>query len=219
VSTDAGVIDLLGMLAYGELLAFDRMAADSRLAPDLGRQARLAEMAAWEMANYRRLANRLTALGVDPEQAMLPFVTALRTYHDNTEPGDWLEALTKAYVGEGISDDFFREVAEVLPEGVLAGPDRALVLDVLHDDGYADFAAGEIRAAIAADPKVANRLSMWARRLTGEALSQAQSVAQERTPLTALVLTGVGDGESVDGLFRRLTTAHTARMTAVGLNN
>ena len=29
------VVDLLGMLAYGELLAFDRMAADARLAPDL----------------------------------------------------------------------------------------------------------------------------------------------------------------------------------------
>lgn len=207
------------MLAYGELLAFDRMAADARLAPDLRRQAALAEMAAAEMANYRRLADRLTALGADPEDAMLPFVAALRTYHDNTEPGDWLEALTKAYVGEGISDDFFREVAGVLPPGVLADAERHLVLDVLHDDGYADFAGAEIRAAIEADPKVANRLSMWARRLTGEALSQAQLVAQERTPLTSLVLAGAGDGAAVEALFRRLTTAHTARMTAVGLNN
>jgi hypothetical protein len=213
------VIDLLGMLAYGELLAFDRMAADARLAPDLRRQAALAEMAAWEMTNYRRLSDRLTALGADPEEAMRPFVAALRTYHDNTEPGDWLEALTKAYVGEGISDDFFREAAGVLPAGTLAEVDRDLVLQVLHDDGYAQFAADEIRAAIAADPRVANRLSMWARRLTGEALSQAQLVAQERTPLTALVLAGAGDGESVQALFRRLTTAHTARMSAVGLNN
>ena len=41
---------------------------------------------------------------------------------------------------------------------------------MLHDTRYDEFAAAEIRAAIAADPKVANRLSMWARRLVGEAL-------------------------------------------------
>lgn len=211
---DAGVIDLLGMLAYGELLAFDRMAADARLAPDLHRRAILAEMAAVEIGNYRRLADRLTALGVEPETAMLPFVDALRAYHDNTEPSDWLEALTKAYVGEGISDDFFRAVAQFLEPA-----DEALVLDVLHADGYTEFAADEIRAAIAADPKVANRLSMWARRLTGEALSQAQRVSEERTPLTALLLRGAGDQAALDRLFAGFTSAHTARMSSVGLNN
>lgn len=216
---NAGVIDLLGMLAYGELLAFDRMAADARLAPDLHRRAVLAEMAAAEMGNYRRLTARLAELSVEPELAMLPFVGALSTYHDNTEPSDWLEALTKAYVGNGISDDFFIEVARVLPAGSLGPIDAALVSDVLHDDAYADFAAVEIRAAITADPKVANRLSMWARRLTGEALSQAQRVSEERTPLTDLLLAGAGDEAAVEELFHRLTGAHTARMTAVGLNN
>src|SRR5690606_5920432 len=62
----AAVADLLGMLAYGELLAFDRMAADARLAPDLRRRAVLSEMAGAEMANYRLLARRLTELGVEP---------------------------------------------------------------------------------------------------------------------------------------------------------
>lgn len=65
---------------------------------------------------------------------------------------------------------------------------------------------------------MASRLSMWARRLTGEALSQAQQVALERTPLTALVLSGI-DGGSLEELFGRLTAAHTARMSAVGLNS
>ncbi|WP_308167359.1 ferritin-like fold-containing protein [Catellatospora tritici] len=218
MAADAGVIDLLGMLAYGELLAFDRMAADARLAPDLRRQALLAQMAAAEIGNYRRLADRLTALGVDPQDAMAPFTAALRTYHDNTEPADWPEALTKAYVGDGISDDFFREVARLVPTIALGDADRALVLDVLHHDDYAAFAAREIRACIAVEPGLADRLSMWARRLVGEALSQAQQVAQERATLTALLLDGAA-GEAAEGLFRRLTSAHTARMTAVGLNN
>jgi hypothetical protein len=208
------VVDLLGLLAYAELMAFDTMAADARLAPDLRRRAMLSAMAAREVDNYRRLESRLTQLGAAPEQAMRPYVSALADYHRQTEPDGWLEALTKAYVGEGIADDFYREVA-----GYLGEPDRSLILDVLHDSTYSDFAADEIRSAIAHDPRVANRLSMWARRLVGEALSQAQRLAGERVELMTLILSGTGDQAGVTTLFRRLTAAHTARMSAVNLNN
>ena len=209
---DPAVVDLLGLVAYGELLAFDRLAADARLAPDLRRRAALSEMAAAEIAHYRWIADRITALGVTPDEAMGPYVEALQAYHDSTEPKDWLEAVTKAYVGDAISDDFLREIA-----GGLDGPDRRLILDVLHDSRYAEFAATEIRAAVEADPRVANRLSMWARRLVGEALSQAGRVAAaDRGALTALISR---EGVDVSALFRRLTDAHTARMTAAGLNN
>jgi hypothetical protein len=208
------VIDLLGVLAYAELVAFDQMAADARLAPDLHRRAVLSQMAAREIDNYGRLASRLRTLGVDPQDAMRPFVAPLQDYHDQTEPKDWLEALTKAYVGDGIADDFYREVAAFLDQ-----PDRDLVLDVLHASRHSDFAADEIRAAIAADPKVANRLSMWARRLVGEGLSQAQRVAAERGQLAGLIIAGIGDQAGLGALFKRLTNAHTARMVAAGLNN
>ncbi|MGS2613342.1 ferritin-like fold-containing protein [Micromonospora sp. LZ34] len=207
------VVDLLGLVALGELLAFERMAADARLAPDLRRRAALGEMAAAEIGNYRRLADRLAALGVLPDDAMAPYVAPLQAYHDSTEPRDWAEAVTKAYVGDAITDDFLREIA-----GALAEPDRQLVLDVLHESRYAEFAAAEIRAAIEVDPRVAGRLSMWARRLVGEALSQAGRVAAaDRGALTALI----AQSEQVDAqaLFRRLTAAHTERMAAAGLNN
>ena len=55
---------------------------------------------------------------------------------------------------------------------------------------------------------------MWARRLVGEALSQAQRVAGERAALTALIAEGAGDQAALQALFKRLTSAHTARMTA-----
>ena len=227
----SAVVDLLGMLAFAELLAFDRMASDARLAPDLRRRAILSEMAATEIANYCRLADRLSDLGVDPEDAMTPFVAPLQAYHDQTEPGDWYEGLAKAYVGDSVADDFTREVAQLLD-----APDRELVIDVLHDSRHGEFAAEELRQAIGEDPKLANRLSMWSRRLVGEGLSQAMRVAVERPALAILLAVGVegvgvdgaapaGDAASAGGasgvpaLFRRLTAAHTARMTAVGLNN
>ncbi len=210
--TDA-LRDLLALLAYGQLHAFDRMSADARLAPDLRRRAALSEMAAAEIGTYRRLIRRLARLGGDPYQAMAPFVEAIEAYHAETEPKDWLEALVKAYVGDGISDDFYGEVA-----GALTGDDRDLIMDVLHEGRYAAFAADEIRAAITTDPKVANPLSMWARRLVGEGMSQALRVSAERPALVALIAERHGP-DAVAEMFRRITTAHTARMAAVGLNN
>jgi 1,2-phenylacetyl-CoA epoxidase catalytic subunit len=214
VSTPA-VVDLLGMLAYAELLAFDRMADDATLAPDLRRRAVLSEMAGIEIANHRRVADRLTELGADPEQAMAPFRPALDAYHGQTEPSDWLEALAKAYVGDSIADDFAREIARGL-----GAADRDLILEVLHESRYAEFAAVEIRRALTGDAAAANRLSMWARRLVGEALSQAQRVAAERPSFAELLAAAsCGDDDAVAAMLKRLTAAHTERMTSIGLNN
>jgi tRNA-(MS[2]IO[6]A)-hydroxylase (MiaE)-like len=207
------VVDLLGVLAYGELTAFDRLADDSRLAPTLSGRAALAGMAAAEIGHHERLRARLTELGADAEAAMHPFVDVFDTFHASTSPSTWLEGLVKAYVGDGIAADFYREVSTFLPP-----PDRELVLEVLADTGHADFAVREVRAAIAADPALSGRLSLWARRLVGEALSQAQRVAAERDALAMLLVGGTGDLAGIAALLKRITAAHTARMQTIGLS-
>jgi tRNA-(MS[2]IO[6]A)-hydroxylase (MiaE)-like len=215
VSDERALTDVLALLAYGQLQAFDRMTADARLAPDLRRRAALSEMAAAEIAHFRRLLTRLDERTDDAYSAMAAFAGPLAAYHDQTEPNNWLEALVKAYVGDGIADDFYGEIAVLLD-----ARDRDFVLDVLHSQGYTAFAATEIRDAITADPKVANSLSMWARRLVGEAMSQAMHVAAERPALVALVAnSGGADTEGVPELLKRVMAAHTARMAEVGLNN
>jgi tRNA-(MS[2]IO[6]A)-hydroxylase (MiaE)-like len=207
------VVDLLGVLAYAELTAFDRLAEDARLAPTLAGRAALARMAAAEIAHHGRLTERLTELGVDPAGAMAPFVSALDAFHEGTRPSTWLEGLVKAYVGDGLATDFYREIAAFLPE-----PDKALVLDVLADTGHADFAVREVRAAIKADRKVPGRLSLWGRRLVGEAITQTQAVIAEHDLLAELIVTGTGDLAGVSRLIERITSAHTKRMKALGLN-
>lgn len=209
--------DLLGMLAYAELIASFRLAEDAAQAPTLTDKAELGEMAVAEFGHFRALSGRLTELGADPEQMMAPFTDALDAFHTQAVPKDWLESLVKAYVGDGIGADFYREIAGTLDEATCD-----LVIEVLGDTGHADFAVAHVRAAVAADPTVAGRLALWARRLVGEALAQAQRVAAEHPALAALVVSGVqtqpGDLAEITRLFARLTDAHNERMKRLGLS-
>lgn len=206
------VVELLGALAYGELTAFERLATDSALAPTVTDKALLAGMAVAEFGHYQRLADRLSGMGVDPEDAMAPFVDALDDFHAQTAPADWYEGLIKAYVGDGLAGDFYREVAQVLDPGT-----RDFVLDVLADTGHSSFAVDRVRAAIDADPAIAGRLALWARRLVGEALMQAQKVAVRRDALANLIVES-GDLAEIGRMFARITDRHSERMAALGLS-
>jgi hypothetical protein len=210
-----GVLDLLGLVAYAQLVAFFRLSDDAALATALADKAALAEMAAAEFGHFQLLRRRIEDLGADPWAVMTPFVSAVDAFHARTEPADWLEGLIKAYVGDGIAADFYRSVAAVLD-----APTQALVLEVLADTGHAEFVIERVRAAITADPRVAGRLALWARRLVGEASAQAQRVAAEHEPLARLLAADsrhqLGD---LGRLFAQLTDAHAERMAALGLHS
>jgi hypothetical protein len=209
----AGVIDVLGALAYGELSAFERMATDARMAPTLADKSAIASMAAAEYGHFRQLCDRLRDLGVVPEQAMEPYVEPLDTFHDLTPPADWLESLVKVYVGDGIGRDFYREVSAYLD------PDsRDLVREVLADMGQAAFAVDRVLAATSANPPLAGRLALWARRLMGEALTQAQRVAIDREAIVRLI-SSQADLTELGEMFQRITQQHEQRMRSLGLSS
>jgi len=219
VASPEGVLDLLGLLAYAELVAFFRLSEDAALAPSLSDKAALGEMAVAEFGHFQLLRGEIARMGATPEQAMLPFVEPLDAFHARTAPSSWLEGLVKAYVGDGFAADFYRAVAELLDSQT-----RQLVLDVLADTGHADFVTSRVRAAIDADPAVAGPLALWARRLVGEALAQAHRVAAERPPLARLLVGAVtgraaagGEQGEIGRMFARLTDAHDQRMAALGL--
>jgi hypothetical protein len=211
------VVDLLGAMAYGELTAFSRLAADAELAPNLADKAALARQAVTEFRHYELLEERLRRLGADVRAAMQPFVAAVDAFHDRTRPSSWLEGLVKAYVGDGIATDFYKEVAAYLDDDT-----RGLVHEVLQDMGQAEFAVRAVRAAIAYDPSRSGRLALWGRRLVGEALSQAQRVAAERDALGSLLIGNAtrsgADLAEIGRMFARLTDEHTRRMGRMGLS-
>jgi hypothetical protein len=210
------VVDLLGAVAYGEISAFERLAEDARMAPSLEDKVAISTMASNEFARVAALMDRIGELGADPYVAMAPFRTAIDRFHEHTAPSDWFESLVKAYVGDGLADDFYREIAAYLDAGT-----RDLVVASLDDSGHAEFVVDRVRAAIVADPRLGGRLALWGRRLMGEALTQAQRVAAERDALTALLAGGVDrpglDLAAIGRMFTRLTERHAERMAQLGL--
>lgn len=212
----AAVIDLLAVIAYGEITAFERLAEDAKLAPSLADKVDLARMAGVELAKVDALDERLRAFGVDSFEAMAPFRAPIDEFHRHTAPADWYEGLVKAYVGDGLANDFYREIAAYLD------PDtRELVVSSMEEGSHAAFVIDRVRAGIAEDHRLGGRLALWGRRLMGEALTQAQRIAADRDELSALLAGGVDrpglDLAALGRMFTRLTERHMARMSELGL--
>jgi hypothetical protein len=214
----AAVVDLLGAIAYGEISAFERLAEDARMAPKLEDKVAIGSMAATEFGHVGLLLERLTELGADPYAAMAPFREPIDLFHAHTAPADWYESLIKAYVGDGMAADFYREIAAYLDART-----RDLIIASLTDAGQSEFVVDRVRAGIAADQRLGGRLALWGRRLMGEALTQAQRVAAERDALSALLAGGVDrpglDLAAIGRMFSRITERHAARMAELGLDS
>lgn len=211
------VIELLGAIAYGELSAFERLAEDAKLAPTLADKVAIGQMAAAEFGHLTRLRERLESLGADPFAAMESFQAGFDSFHRHTAPADWYEGLIKAYVGDGLAADFYREIAAYLDADT-----RDLIISALDDAGHSAFVVERVRKGIEQDPRLGGRLALWGRRLMGEALTQAQRVAAERDALSALLAGGVDrpglDLAALGRMFARLTERHAQRMADLGLD-
>ena len=205
-------------IAYGEISAFERLAEDAKLAPTLEDKVAIASMASAEFGHVARLRERLAELGADPFEAMAPFRAPIDKFHEHTAPADWFEGLIKAYVGDGMANDFYREIAAYLDADT-----RDLIVASLEDSGHSAFVVDRVRAAIAADPRLGGRLALWGRRLMGEALTQAQRVAADRDALTALLAGGIDrpglDLAALGRMFARITERHAERMAELGLDS
>src|SRR3546814_12363888 len=97
----AAVVDLLGVIAYGEIAAFERLAEDAKLAPDLADKVALATMASAELTNVNKLRDRLWEPGADPFEAIAPFSKAVDSFPEHNAPSHQLAGLVTPHVGPG----------------------------------------------------------------------------------------------------------------------
>ncbi|MFE4198579.1 ferritin-like fold-containing protein [Paenarthrobacter sp. NPDC056912] len=211
-STGQLAAELLGAMAYGELSAFGRLSSDSRFAPTLHDRSVLAKIAVGAYGNFALLSGRLQEMGIDPEEAMLPFQRSFDHFHERTKPGDWFESVMKAYVIDTVSSDFYKTVSTFLDPGT-----QQFVERVASADQATEVLRVLLRRALADDPRLASRLALWGRRLVGEALTQAQRVGLEHPRLGPMLRSGGDARAAVSQLTAGLAERHARRMTGLGL--
>ena len=207
---------VLGMLAFSELAAFSRLAADGAMAPTLEQRLELSRLAGVALGRLDLVAARVVELGGELQPVMAPFAGLLTEFDERTVPRTWWERLLKAYVGYGVADDFARIVARAVDDRT-----RDLVVQALSDDGHASLVVEALAAASATDATLASRLALWGRRLFGEALGVVQGVIGDHAELQGLLEASVvdlpGAGEPQQRLFAALTADHSRRMERLGL--
>ena len=206
-----GINELFALLAYGEVAAFYRLTEEARMAPDLRGRINMARMAAAEMGHYELLRSTLENRGLDVLPAMTRYAPALEQYHRLTTPSTWLEALVKTYVGDAMAADLYLAIAGSLPVEV-----ADVVRSVLAETVHSQFVVAEVVTAVNASGRQRSRLALWARRLLGEAITQAQYVLADHDELVDLVLAGGGLGQ-VNDLYERLQRTHSERIQHLGL--
>lgn len=216
---DRFVADLFGVMAYGELSAFERLSSDARYSPTLHDRAVLGRIAVIEFQHFEIVSAKLAAMGVDVEDAMLPFQAAVDHFHERTRPADWYESLMKAYVVDTVSADFYQMVARYVDAET-----RDVIEQIQSSEEATAVLRERLKGALADDPRLASRLALWGRRLLGEAVTQAQRVGYEHAFLSGLLTdaaSGANDAAARE-LVRSLTTElagnHSRRMVQLGLS-
>ena len=212
----------LGQLAYLQLSQFEILTNELKFSPRTQYKAELSEAAAKSFEKYRAIARKLAGLGVDPTDAMDPYVERIETFHSRTTGNSWHESIIKVYLVSGLLDDFYSRLAVGLDPALRADVERAL-----NDKKFESFAKRVLLESMQADPQLASNLALWGRRLMGDVLLELRGAFDNRKlagfPKTKK-LTVIEERDlnlaayaKIEPLISELIGAHTVRMDALGL--
>lgn len=214
--------EFLGQLAYLQLSQFEILTNELKFSPKTQYKAELSEAAAKSFDKYRAISKKLAGLGVDPTDAMDPYVERIETFHSSTSGNNWHESVIKVYLVSGLLDDFYRRLAVGLEPALRADVEKAL-----NDKKFEAFAKRVLLESMAADPQLPSSLALWGRRLMGDVLLELRAAFDNRKlaglPKTKKLSTdeerelNLAAYSKIEPLISELIGAHTIRMDALGL--
>jgi hypothetical protein len=212
----------LGQLAYLLLSNFEILTNELKYSPNTQYKAELGEAAAKSFEKYRAISKKIAAMGIDPTDAMDPYVERIETFHSRTNGLDWHETIIKIYLVSGLLDDFYRRLAIGLDATT-----RAEVEKALKDTKFETFAKKVLLESMANDAQLGSRLALWGRRIMGDVLLELRAAFDNRK------LAGIAKNKKLtieeeravnlssysklEPLITELIGAHTMRMDALGL--
>ena len=199
----------LAAAAYAALTELERVNELAANAPGLAERRALADTAAWRYELYQTALARLG--GAEPVEAMAPAAAALDDARRRLRTADWWEGLAASNLGAALSDELFGALTEkdASQDGVAqdgAVQDSDVQDGAVQPTGEAEPAEPgwvqlRLSEAVREDPVLAARLSLWSRRVVGEAIVLAREFG----------------GDGYPELAARLAANHENRMAALGL--
>jgi len=210
-------VELLGVLAYGQLRSFAAMSSAIRFAPDARSADRIAAFARREHAAYETLLAHLAALTELPTAAMDRQKVLFDRFFGRAPLDDWFGASVFFAFGIPLARDFMRTVVPVLDAA-----SAQVVVRTLDDRGEVEAAAVALLRSQLTTEVARERARALVADLLGQALTAFQQAAADSDALS--VLLGDGDGDDaasveVRRLAMGLLTSHRARLLALGLED
>lgn len=206
-------VELLGVLAYGQLRAFAAMSSAVRFAPDARAADRIAGFARLEHDAYCALHDHLDTLTDLPTAAMDRQKGLFDRFFGRAPLDDWFGAAVFFAFGIPLARDFMRTVVPMLdPES------GDVVLRTLEDRAEVEAAAiALLRSELNSDTSRERARSIVAD-LLGQALTSFQQAAGDSDALSVL-LGAQDDAPSIEvrRLAMGLLSAHRGRLVELGL--
>jgi hypothetical protein len=216
---DLATVELLGVLAYGQLRSFGAMSSAVRFAPDARVADRIASFARREHEAYELLHDHLATLTESPTAAMDRQKALFDRFFERAPLDDWFGATVFFAFGIPLARDFMRVVV-----AKLAAPSAEVVLRALDDRAEVEEAAVALLRAQLDEVQPRARARALVADLLGQALTAFQQAVTDSDALGLLVAADTSGGEDdssaeVRRLATRLLAAHRARVVALGLED
>jgi hypothetical protein len=208
-------VELLGVLAYGQVRSFGAMSSAVRFAPDARAADRIASFAAREHDAYRALHDHLAQLTDLPTAAMDRQKGLFDRFFARAPLDDWFGAMVFFAFGIPLARDFMRTVVPMLDPG-----SGDVVLRTLEDRAEVEAAAVALLRSELTTDETRERARSIVADLLGQALTSFQQAAGDTDALS--ILLGAEDDEAsaeVRRLAMGLLTAHRGRLVELGLED
>jgi hypothetical protein len=208
-------VELLGVLAYGQLRSFGAMSSAVRFAPDARSADRIAGFARREHDAYAALSAHLAELTEHPTQAMDRQKGLFDRFFGRAPLDDWFGACVFFAFGIPLARDFMRTVVPMLD-----APSGDVVLRTLQDRADVEEAAVALLRAQLTSDVLRERARAIVADLLGQALTAFQQGAGDSDALKVL-LGGEDDASATEvrRLAMQLLSAHRGRLVALGLED
>ena len=212
---ELATVELLGVLAYGQLRSFGAMSSAVRFAPDARSADRIAGFARREYDAYEALTQHLGELTSLPTAAMDRQKGLFDAFFARAPLDDWFGASVFFAFGIPLARDFMRTVVPMLDP---ASGD--VVLRTLQDRADVEQAAVALLRAQLATDVLRERARGIVADLLGQALTAFQQAAGDSDALKVLLGGEQGAASTeVRRLAMELLTAHRGRLVELGLED